>query len=338
MWRRGHQDLAIAAISDFYSRRNLAAMALLWNAASYERDDRVRSALRFSLTAIANRASRRYQWNAKRPTNVLGGTLYVSSLRYEWNVLSLWRRKTAAVLKLFRDNPMPAGAVRVHRGSATTLPLPDRSVDYIATDPPFGAHIVYSDASLLWEGWLDDFTDRTDEAIVVAGGDASKTVSEYEELLRGSFAEMHRVLKPRAAATVVFQATDPAVWAAIQRAASDAGFDLRDATTLDKGQPSFKQIKGQNGERVAATDVVLTFSRCNGARRAPRSALTAVEAAESVLQGASAAGRAMPVTKLYASVNARLLAAGVEHVVGYEELLAILREHFNETATGWELA
>ena len=156
MWRRGHEDLAIATVADFYSRRNLAAMALLWEAASEEPDERVRSALRFSLTAIANRASRRYQWNAKRPTNVLGGTLYVSSLRYEWNVLSLWRRKTAAVFKLFRDNSMPSGAVHVHRGSATALPLDDRSVDYIATDPPFGAHIVYSDASLLWEAWLDD--------------------------------------------------------------------------------------------------------------------------------------------------------------------------------------
>ena len=131
---------------------------------------------------------------------------------YQWNVLSLWRRKTVrGVPKQFRVNPMPPGAVRVHRGSATALPLSDRSADYIATDPPFGAHIVYSDASLLWEGSLNDFTERADEAIVVAGGDQPKSVTDYEGLLREAFAEMHRVLQPQRAATVVFQATDPTV-------------------------------------------------------------------------------------------------------------------------------
>ena len=172
---------------------------------------------------------------------------------------------------------------------------------------------------------------------MVAGGDQPKTVSDYENLLRGAFAEMHRVLKPDRAATVVFQATDPAVWGAIQHAAGDAGFDLRDATTLDKGQPSFKQIKGQNGERVAATDVVLTLGRRRDARRASRSVLTPVQAAEAALRQASEDGRALPVGKLYATVNARLLAAGVERVVGYQELLAVLRKHFIETDDGWVL-
>jgi hypothetical protein len=337
MWRRGHEELAIARISDFYSRRNLAAMALLWEAASDELDPRVRSALRFSLTAIANRASRRYQWNPKRPTNVLGGTLYVSSLRYEWNVLSLWRRKTAAVLKLFRDSPMPPDAVQVGRCSATDLPLPDASVDYILTDPPFGGHIVYSDASLLWEGWLNDFTDRSEEAVVVSSGDQRKSVADYKALLGAAFAEMRRVLKPDGIATVIFQATNPEVWAAIQGASHDAGFEMRDATTLDKGQPSFKQIKGRNGERVAASDVVLTLGTPRSRRRVQSTVLTPVQAATAALRRARTEGRPMPASKLFADVNARLLASGAERVLGFEELLSILREHFTESDEGWEL-
>jgi 16S rRNA G966 N2-methylase RsmD len=262
MWRRGHADLGIETVADFYSSRNLAAMALLWEAASQEPDDRLRSALRFSLTAIANRASRRYQWNAKRPTNVLGGTLYISSLRYEWNVMSLWRRKVAAVARLFSENPMPPDAVNVIHGSATALPLQDASIDYCFTDPPFGGHIVYSDSSLLWEAWLDDLTDRNREAIVVSTGDTTKSVADYQALLQQSFQEVSRVLKPSGRATVVFQATDLSVWSAVQESARDAGLSLKDATTLEKGQPSFKQIKGRlEGERVASTDVVLTFTK-----------------------------------------------------------------------------
>ena len=65
----------------------------------------MREALFFAFTAAVNRASKRYQWNAKRPTNVMTGTLYISSLRYEWNVWSLFRRKAADVLRYYRDFP-----------------------------------------------------------------------------------------------------------------------------------------------------------------------------------------------------------------------------------------
>ncbi len=335
MWRRGHADLGIETVADFYSRRNLAALALLWREAGAEPDERLRAALRFSLTAVANRASRRYQWNPKRPTNVLGGTLYVSSLRYEWNVLSLWRRKTVAVARLFRENPMPAGAVEVLQGSATDLPLADASVDYVFTDPPFGAHIVYSDASLLWEAWLDAYTDRGREAIVVSGGDTPRDVAGYQELLQGAFAEMHRVLKPRARATVVFQATDPEVWSAIQRGATEAGLQLLDAATLDKGQPSFKQIKGRGGERVAAGDIVLTFAK-RGRRPRDRPRRTSpLETLREVIASADAQGRTVSAGRLFASVNARLLASGAERITTFDELLALLCEHFVEERGGW---
>ncbi len=334
MWRRGHEELGIHTVADFYSRRNLAALALLWQAAGEGPDDRICSALRFSLTAIANRASRRYQWNAKRPTNVLGGTLYVSSLRYEWNVLSLWRRKTAAVERLFRENPMPDGAIAVTEGSATTLPLPNASVDYCFTDPPFGAHIVYSDSSLLWEAWLDSLMDRRAEAIIVAGGDSPKTVDAYADLLRASFSEIRRVLKPQGKATVVFQATDPRVWRAIQLSAAAAGLDLVDAASLDKGQPSFKQIKGRDGERVAQADIILTFVRdtASGERNGDRPAvLTPTEALRAALDETVTDGQAPPVGKLYATVNARLLTSGAREIVSYDALLSLLHEFGVET-------
>lgn len=337
MWRRGHEELGIRSVADFYSPRNLAAMALLWSAAGAEPDERLRSALHFSLTAIANRASRRYQWNAKRPTNVLGGTLYVSSLRYEWNVLSLWRRKAAAVERFFRDNPMPAGAVEVAEGSATALPLPDASIDYCFTDPPFGAHIVYSDSSLLWEAWLDDLTDREQEAIVVANGDHPKDVETYGGLVGEAFQEIHRVLKPGGRATVIFQATDPAVWRAIQTAASAAGLRLVEASSLDKGQPSFKQIKGRSGERVAEADVILTFERgIRGAAAAddPAGRLDPPEALRAALREAAATGAPPTAGKLYASVNARLLSSGANEILSYDALLALLRGEGVEPAVG----
>jgi 16S rRNA G966 N2-methylase RsmD len=314
MWRRGHRDLGIQTVADFYSARNLAALSLLWDAARRQPDARLRSALQFSLTAIANRASRRYQWNAKRPTNVLGGTLYVSSLRYEWNVLSLWRRKVRAVSKLFSSAVIPPDAVRVTQGDATALSIPSESIDYCFTDPPFGGHIVYSDSSLLWEAWLDRLTDREAEAIVVRGGDQPKTVEDYGHLLGGAFGEIRRVLKPHGKATVVFQASDPGTWWTMYEAAVGAGLHLAEVTTLRKGQPSFKQVKGQTaGELVAETDVVLTFSR-----KRPHRRLAGAADLNQVVRKISAtvAGRGQPVTAgaIFAEVNARLLRGGARPV------------------------
>lgn len=329
MWRRGHLDLGIEDVSGFYSRRNLAALAILWDAASKESDPRIRSALRFSLTAIANRASRRYQWNAKRPTNVLGGTLYISSLRYEWNVLSLWRRKVAAVRRLFHENPMPAGAVDVIRASATALPLEDESIDYCFTDPPFGAHIVYSDSSLLWEAWLDDLTDREHEAIVVGAGDKSKSVNDYRDLLTQCFTEVRRVLKPNAHATIVFQATDPAVWAAVQAATLTAGLSLLSATTLQKGQPSFKQIKGMtDGERVAGSDIVLTFAKGPSAPRKQ-----AVSPSEAFAAAILEAGPGASMQHLFAVVNARLLESGGD-VLSFDDVRGLMHEQARSAESG----
>jgi adenine-specific DNA methylase len=261
----------------------------------------------------------------------------VSSLRYEWNVLSLWRRKTAAVERLLRDNEIADGAVVVNRGSATALPVPDASVDYCFTDPPFGAHIVYSDSSLLWEAWLDDLTERGAEAIVVAGGDTPKTVEVYGDLMRASFAEVRRVLRPGAKATVIFQATDPRVWRAIQLAAAQAGLRLLDACSLDKGQPSFKQIKGRSGERVAETDIILTFERGASRTHQPGSngeVLEPAEAVRSALVQAGAGGVSPTVGKLYGIVNARLLASGAQEILSFDRLLTLLQEHLGVVGAG----
>lgn len=317
MWRGGHRDLGIVEVADFWSHRNLTALSVLFEGLRREPDQRLRSALLFAFTGIVNRASRRYQWNAKRPTNVLGGTLYVASLRYEFNVLSLFRRKLAAVTKYYRTVRLPSGTVDVIQGSATDLAsVPDASVDYCFTDPPFGANIYYADASLLWESWLADFTDRSLEAVVSRRREG-KHLGDYQELMTRSFAEIRRCLKPEGFATIVFQNTDEAVWLAIQNAALDAGLRLLGASTLHKAQPSFKGIKAvQSGERVAASDVVLTLSGSSHHDALPVAAATDAdavvrEALRRELHAASSA-RLRSTAHLYAVAMSSLLSAGID--------------------------
>jgi DNA modification methylase len=271
MWRKSHEVMGITSVDGFYTRRNLRALAALWRHVNGEQDDRIRAALRFAFTAMVNRASRRYQWNAKRPTNVQTGTLYISSLNYEWNVLSLFRRKVRAVHAYYAAHPSFPGDAEVVRESATILAgVADNSVDYVFTDPPFGANIYYADCALLWESWLGEYTDPRDEILIHTkqrdrGGN---TLSDYERLMTQAFTRMREVLKPGRMASVVFHSSHADVWRAIQDALKNAGFDLVSTTALDKGQPSIKGLKGQRGtEQVAAVDVILNLRKPVETRR-----------------------------------------------------------------------
>ena len=270
MWRGQHRDQAISTSADFFTTRNLWALSCLWKRIGEIADGRTRDALRFVFTAIVNRASRRYQWHPKRPTNVLSSTLYIASLSYEFNVFSLFRRKLRAATALFESTAELQGRVDVHRGPAQDLSrIPDGSVDYIFTDPPFGSNIFYSDASFLWEAWLGEATETALETVVhrsMRRENGAKTLRDYEHLMARAFDEMGRILRPNAWASVMFHNSNDEVWSALQRSIDTSGFEVGAAVAFDKGQPSFKAVKGAlAGERVPSFDLVLHLRRRMGA-------------------------------------------------------------------------
>ncbi|HLJ88556.1 MAG TPA: DNA methyltransferase [Candidatus Angelobacter sp.] len=262
MWRAAHRAMRINSATDFFTRRNLHALAALRHVIVGQAEGRIREALLFAFTAAVNRASRRYQWNAKRPTNVMTGTLYISSLRYEWNVWSLFRRKAADVLRYYRTFPATAAKVEVFQHSAADLGcLPDGSVDCIFMDPPFGANIFYADSSLLWEAWLGELTDEAAEIVInkhrkpALGG---KTIDSYGDLMGQAFSHAARILKPRGRAILAFSNSDDQVWETVQKALKSAGFDTASVHLLNKGQPSIKGVKGVTGkENVTTFDLLL---------------------------------------------------------------------------------
>lgn len=266
MWRAAHSAQGINAVADFYTKRNLHALSAIRYEIHEEENERLRSALLFAFTGMVNRASKRYQWNVKRPTNVMTGTLYVSSLRYEWNVGSLFERKVRDVAKYFANFGSPRGRADVVQASATALQhLPDHSADYVFMDPPFGANIFYADSSLLWDAWLGTLTNECDEIVVNKHRTPSKggkTLLDYQRLMTDAFREVARVLKASACATLQFNNSSDDVWCAIQEAVHDAGLDVRHAVGLDKIHPSIKGVKGRQAkENVASLDALIELRR-----------------------------------------------------------------------------
>jgi hypothetical protein len=266
MWRGQHATQGIDTAADFFTPRNLRALAEIWAVVDARPDESLRQAMRFAFTSTVNRASRRYQCNPKRPTNVLSSTMYIASLSYEFNVFSLLRRKLKAMQDLYRETEQLPGRATVHQSPAQHLAhIPDSSVHYVFTDPPFGSNIFYADSSFLWEAWLDDQTDTTHEAVVHQSQRAEhggKTLQDYEKLMAKAFVEMARILRPNGWASVMFHNSSDEVWSALVRAIESADFEVAAAVAFDKSQASFKGLKGQfAGEKVPNFDLVLHLRR-----------------------------------------------------------------------------
>jgi len=126
-------------------------------------------------------------------TGAQTGVLYVSSLPVEKNVFNGVKRKIDIFRDAFKATDASQSTVHVVNATSTQLDLPDRSIDYVFTDPPFGGFIPYAEINQINEAWLGQLTDKSNEAIVSPA--QSKGVAEYAGLMKQVFSEVARTMK-----------------------------------------------------------------------------------------------------------------------------------------------
>lgn len=269
MYRRSALHLRdINNVSDFWIHRSKLALSELWHQINLVTDTAARSALKFAFTNTAWHATKMRRYNALGGQRPLTGTLYIPQLIAEGNVFEIFRHQVKQVSRFYATHPgleHSEAMVLARQSSATDLSwLPTSSIDYVFTDPPFGANLFYGDCNVVWEAWLGDVTDLADEIVVnrslpvTAGG---KTITDYEKLLGDAFTEVRRVMSPTARASVVFHNADDKVWSALLSATDRAGLAQTDVSILDKVQRSMKGYKGRSGaELVPFYDLVITFT------------------------------------------------------------------------------
>jgi DNA modification methylase len=132
-------------------------------------------------------------------------------------------------------------------------------VDYIFTDPPYGANITYLDLSILWNAWLGKLpSQHARKRELIVGGELNLDDKKYSERLGKSIEVCARMLKRGRWMSVVFQHWNTSYFESILKTAEKSGMELR-AAISQIGDPIWSMHKKKGNESVLAGEMILTF-------------------------------------------------------------------------------
>ncbi len=319
----------VDSIEKLFAPKQLAQMALLRHLIRKRKPGSIQDALMLMFSGLLNKVNLTYHSSAGR-----------SEGRGDSGIFRYYRYRVAPspanidVMKYFQSRLKGVTAAKkemapfiksqtlndavVRQGTATDLrDIPNESVDYIYTDPPYGSHIPYLDLSVMWNAWLDlAVTDKDYENEAIEGGERKKTKQDYSKLIAASIREMARTLKYDRWMSFVFAHQNPSYWHLIVDSAEKAGFEYAGAVKQNNGQTSFK--KRQNPFTVLSGQLIINFRKVRNPRTIGSIALGApimdivLETIESVI--------AMYDGATLEQINDELVLRGLE--LGFLDVLA----------------
>mgnify|MGYP001093296327 CR=1 FL=1 len=139
--------------------------------------------------------------------------------------------------------------------SSEDLPLPDRSVDAVITDPPYFDNVMYGELSDFYYVWLRLFL--KDRYPFFASGHTPKMAEivknekggkDHDFFLSGLarvFSEAHRILKDEGLMAFTFHHKEHEAWSSVMGAVLDAGFYVSAIYPVHSEQPTSIHIRDQ---------------------------------------------------------------------------------------------
>lgn len=263
----------VGTVELLFTDKQLAELSLLKYIIKKEKNENIRDSLMLAFSSTLNLINL-----TTHPSGQSDITVDSAPMRYyryriapkhkDLNVIDTYTNKFRGVLNAKKDiqgsiNESNIKDLQILRGSATNLKgIPDKSVDYIYTDPPYGKKIPYLDLSIMWNAWLDfDVTKEDYNQEAIEGGKYNKYKDEYNKLIAESIREMYRVLKFDRWMCFVFAHKDPEFWHLIIETAESCGFEYVGAVPQKNGQTSFK--KRQHPFTVLSGQLIITFKKVN---------------------------------------------------------------------------
>jgi DNA modification methylase len=262
-------------VDELFTHRQLLALSELFHHINRIKDPIIRDLMRYAFSATLYKCNRTFI-SASNRAESRGGSSIFSIYRYKvakkvielnpWEVFERACKKLIAAKKetnLFVPEDPEWKNSRFITGQAQQLTkhVQRESVDYIFTDPPYGAHIAYLDLIRMWDAWLGFETKpeaRAAEAI--EGGDLGHSAEHYKQALSEGIKQMFDVLKWDRWMSLVFAHREPALWHTIVSAAEAAGFEYVNTV----GQPVsvvWSMHKKKNPLTVLSGELIINFRK-----------------------------------------------------------------------------
>jgi len=259
-WRAGTANFSY--IHHLFLPRSARCLALLWNLVGQVHDKRLHHMLLFFVEqaiwgmSILNRYAPTHFSQVNR---YMSGLIRILSQHAECSPWYILNGKLDRLVNAFQNAYAVNGYTMMATGNTAHLSLPDSSLDYIFTDPPFGDNLAYAELNFIVEAFHRVFTNANPESIISAT--QQKGLIEYQNLMQRCFEEYYRVIRPGRWMTVVFHNSRNSVWNAIQEAMLAAGFVVADVRTLDKKQGSYNQVVTMGAVKQ---DLIISAYKPNG--------------------------------------------------------------------------
>jgi 16S rRNA G966 N2-methylase RsmD len=252
-WRPGRN---FRRVDQLFTTRNLRALAALMDAAKGDAD-------LMAMVSSCIMASSRKAQHLEGGGGYIPGNWALPPVSKQRNVMEIFRRIGARTIKakeiLFQE--LKGRDAVISTQSATDMSgIPDNSVDYIFTDPPYGGSIQYGELNFIWEAWLGLRLDWRDQEIII-NKTRGRSIQDWTLMMDRAVNECFRVLKPGRWMSLCFGGSSIELWCELREIINRAGFEIQDhgkPSTIDTGCGTYNRRVSDKAHR---RDITLNFRK-----------------------------------------------------------------------------
>jgi len=290
-FKEGTHQESRSTIESIFTRRNLIGLSSLFNEINKIKSRNIKDIMKLIFTSNLHNVSKlnpvhqpRWRKGQHPSTSWIVHRYWVPSLRVELPVWFYFNERFKNIIKgieeakriipYFKEAKTiedfnkesnivisTQTALNLGNGSFT---IPENSIDYVFTDPPYGGSIQYLELSTIWLSWLsgekkDTRFDTNFKDEITINKNQGKDFEFYHLMLRNAFEEIYRVLKPGRWLTVTFHNADIKIYNSIIKAVVLSGFDLEKIIYQPPARPSAKGLLDPFGSAVG--DYYIRFKK-----------------------------------------------------------------------------